>query len=195
MKNNESTAIVPGSLSAVALKDSVSIAEAFIGVDCVVLIDVSGSMEMRDSRDGLSRYEVALSELASLQKALPGKIGVIAFSNSPVFCPSGQPPLLADNTDVAKALSFAKVSDIPGVQFILISDGEPCSESRDAEGDALRVAQTYQNKIDTIYCGPEGGRGQEFLRRLAAASGGTFARDFQAQKLAGTVLLLLEHNR
>ena len=41
---------------------------------------------------------------------MPGKLAVIAFSDSTVFAPGGQPPLLGSGTNLAGALRFAKCS-------------------------------------------------------------------------------------
>ena len=78
------------------------------------------------------------------------------------------------------------MADVTGMRFIVISDGEPSSES-----EALNVAKTYKNKIDTIYVGPENGDGQEFLRKLAKASGGQGVTSAQVKELASSVKHLL----
>jgi hypothetical protein len=101
--------------------------------------------------------------------------------------------MLAGDTDLAKALDFAKVADVAGMRFIVISDGEPVSHSPDPAGSALKAARRFAGKIDCVYVGPPGGAGEQFLRQLAANSGGTFARDYQVKELAGIVTLLLEN--
>lgn len=162
------TTIVPGSLGAIARQENKSLAETFVNANLVVVIDTSGSMSDMDSRGGLRRYDVACMELAAIQNRYSGKIAVVAFASDVVFCPSGIPPFLGGNTDMAKALRFTKVADVPGMQFILISDGEP-----DDEQETLAVAMTYRNKISTIYVGPEERpTGREFLEHLAAVTGG-----------------------
>jgi Mg-chelatase subunit ChlD len=162
------TAIIPGSLDAIAKQEGRTIAEAFTSADCIVIVDTSGSMNDHDSRDGKSRYEVACEELARLQAEFPGKIAVLAFSDDVQFCPSGVPIFMGGCTDMAKALEFAKIADVPSMQFILISDGEP-----DNDDKTITVAKTYQNKISTIYVGPEERpTGRDFLSRLAQATGG-----------------------
>ena len=178
--------IVKGSLGAIAQEKNMSIAETFINSDVVILIDTSGSMDQHDSSNGKSRYEVACDELINLQASLPGKLALISFSSDCIFCPAGIPFNYQGMTDLAKALKFAKMADIKGIRFIVISDGEPDSESQ-----ALDVAKTYKARIDTIYVGPEGGDGQEFLRKLAKASGGQGVTAAQVKELAGTVEKLL----
>jgi len=175
------TAIVPGSLSAIAKRDGQSLAESFLSADAVIIVDTSGSMCTCDSRSGKSRYDVALEELAQLQAHMPGKLAVLAFSDDCIFVPGGQPPLLGGGTNLAGALKFAKVADVPGMRFIVISDGEP-----DDERKALAVAKTYANRIDTIFVGPENDwhGGRAFLQRLAAASGGQHIAANRVQALA-----------
>lgn len=180
------TKIVKGSLTDLAAKNNQSLAQTFLSCEVVVICDTSGSMSSRDASEGRSRYDQACWELATLQGDLPGKIGVISFSDLTEFCPNGTPRYLGGGTDLEKALKFAKVADVPGMRFIVISDGAP----GDPNG-ALKVAKTYRNRIDTIYCGPENGHGRDFLERLAAASGGSHVTAAQAKSLSTSVQKLL----
>ena len=179
--------LVEGSLADVARRDGSSIAESFVSAEAVILVDVSGSMVARDARGGQQRYTVALEELRALQRSLPGRLAVIAFSNDAVFCPGGLPPFLGASTRVDRALEFAKVADVPGMRFFLISDGEPDDARR-----ALDVARAYKARIDTIYVGPEARpAGREFLRRLAQVTGGQTATADRVHELAATTERLL----
>lgn len=180
--------IIKGSLSQIAKDQNKSIAETFMHADCVVMVDTSGSMSSQDSRGGKTRYEVACSELASVQGRLPGKIAVISFSEKVQFCPSGLPEYFGGGTALDKCLAFARVADLPGMHFILISDGEPNNEV-----DALREARKFKQKIDTIYVGPEkdNSGGRAFLHKLALSSGGQAVDDFQVKALEANVLKLL----
>ena len=174
-------AIVTGSLSDVAQRNRQSLAQTFIGAECVCIVDTSGSMQTRDSKGGESRYNVACEELAALQEAMPGRIAVLSFSTETMFCPDGKPFFQCGSTYLAAALQFARIADVPGIRFIVISDGEP-----DNERDALHEARTFQSKIDVIYVGPESSpAGREFLAKLAAASGGQIVT---ADKAAGLAL-------
>lgn len=185
MANN--TQLVPGSISAIAQAQNKSIAETFMNADCIVIVDTSGSMGQHDSRGGQSRYDVACAELAQLQAGLPGKIAVIAFSNGVQFCPSGVPYNFGCGTDMAQALQFAKIADIPGMRFILISDGQP-----DEPSPTLSIAKQYKNKIDVIYVGPESDPGgRVFLEQLAAATGGQAITVDCAKELQQGITLLL----
>ena len=183
MSNNQ---IVAGSLGAVAAQNGKSIAESFVSADAVIIVDTSGSMSQTDSRGGKSRYDVACQELKNLQASLPGKLALLSFSDDVLFCPNGVPFDFGAMTDLAKALKFAKMADVSGMRFIVISDGEP-----DSQQDALDVAKTYKNRIDTIYVGPENGGGQAFLQQLAKASGGQGVTSAQVKELASEIKTLL----
>jgi Mg-chelatase subunit ChlD len=181
---SEQSLIIAGSLRAVARASKVSLAEAFIGCDALVIVDISGSMHTRDARGNRSRYEVACEELTTLQKNLPGRVGIISFNDKTEFCPGGLPETPGESTDMAQALTFARKADaIRGMGFFLISDGLP-----DDEKAALAQAAKFQNKINVIYVGPEGlAMGMEFLTKLSQATGGQRIDRPLAQQLAATV--------
>jgi hypothetical protein len=179
-------ALVKGSLSAVAQQNNQSIAETFINADCIIITDTSGSMAAEDARGGKSRYDIACEELKNLQASLPGKLALLSFSDDVIFCPSGVPFNYGCGTDLARALKFAKVADVTGIRFIVISDGQP-----DNEEECLKVAKTFRARIDCIYVGPEGGSGQSFLNRLAKASGGQGVTAAKVAQLADNVQRLL----
>lgn len=186
---NTSAAIIPGSLGAISKQNGQSLAETFVNADCIVIVDTSGSMACEDSRSEKSRYVVALEELAALQNSLPGKIGVISFSDSAVFCPSGQPVFGGGGTDLAGALRFAKLADVPNMRFIVISDGEPNQPEQ-----ALAEAKTYKNRIDVIYVGPEANpHGRNFLKRLAKVKDGELVTADRANNLLEAAQKLLLH--
>lgn len=181
------TALVKGSIGAIAKDSGKSLAQTFISADVIVLVDTSGSMGAYDSRGGLSRYEVACEELAALQNGLPGKIAVISFSDRTMFCPDGVPFNLRGGTDLAGALKFARVADVPGIRFVVISDGEP-----DEPQAALKEAAKYKARIDVIYVGSEIlPTGRDFLTKLARASGGQAVTAAQAKLLAATMQRLI----
>lgn len=145
-----------------------NIAESFLNVDAIVMIDTSGSMAATDCQNGQMRHTVACEELRRLQRQLPGKIAVIEWADSHAFCPGGIPgPAIGYTTDMAGVLRFVKQADDTGIKLILISDGEP-----DNEQDALNVARGFKSKIDTVYIGPEAGSGAAFLRLLSSLTGG-----------------------
>ena len=160
--------ITKGSISDLMQRDDVSLAESFLSCDCVVLFDVSGSMEDTDMT-GKSRYERGCEQLRELQEALPGKIAVVQFADSVQFMPGGVPvmDMCGYGTDLAAGLRFIRMVDIPDMRFIVISDGAP-----DNEILALAEARKFSASIDTVYIGSERGHGRVFLQQLAEASGG-----------------------
>jgi Mg-chelatase subunit ChlD len=181
-----STALVAGSLEALARQNDISLAESFLSADAIVLVDVSGSMATPDSREYRRRYDVACDELAQLQRTLPGKVAVVTFSDQVEFIPGGMPPFMGGGTNLDAALRFVRAAD-GTVRFIIISDGKP-----DNEQAALATAKQFTSKIDTIYVGPECEYGgATFLRRLAEASGGRYVAAERACELAERVEQLL----
>ena len=185
---NQNTALVPGSLTALAQRENISLAESFLSADALLIVDMSGSMGDDDAPGGKSRYEAAESELLRLQEQNPGKLAVIAFSDTAEFAPTGIPRRMGGNTNLAGALRFVKPADGTGVRFIVISDGQP-----DDEQAALDVARTFESRIDCVYIGPESdyGGGRAFLKRLAKSAGGHFAQGKAPGLLAEQVTLLL----
>ena len=185
----QQTQVVKGSLADVAKSTGASLAETFLSADVIVLVDTSSSMEAHDAPGGLSRYDAACKELANLQATIPGKVAVISFAStgSVMFCPNGQPFNLEGGTDLAGALGFAKVADVPDMRFVVISDGQP-----DSEREALKMAAGYQNRIDTIFVGPEDDqRGRSFLAKLASAKGGQSVTADRVAQLSSKVQYLL----
>lgn len=183
------TQIIPGSISDIAMSNKQSIAVTFVGADCVVIVDTSGSMGANDSTGGKSRYEVACKELAALQANMPGKIAVLSFASTVMFCPDGKPLFIGGGTDLTHALKFAKIADIPPIRFFVISDGQP-----DDPRSAIAVAGTYKNTISVIYVGPEQfPNGRDFLEQLAKASGGEIVTADRVNALAEKFTRLLEN--
>lgn len=167
----QQTAIVKGSMQNIAEREGKPLAELFVGAKLIIIFDSSGSMSAHDSRGGKSRFDIALEELRELQAQNPGEIAIINFSGEVEFVPGGAPQFMGGGTNLAAALRFAQRADkIKDMGFVVVSDGEP-----DDETEALSVARTYKNRINTIYCGPESGRaGRAFLEELAKSSGGVF---------------------
>lgn len=186
-----STAIVTGSVGDVARRSGRTLAEAFLFVDAIVIVDTSASMAQQDvpkSELKCSRYDEAVNQLRQLQTQMPGKIAVISFSNTPVYCPDGNAKFLRGSTNLAAALRLVQAADNCGLRFVVISDGEP-----DNEMDALDVARGLKTRIDTIYIGPPNGKGIEFLQRLASIHGGQAAsKPGEVLRLSETVQRLLE---
>ena len=178
---------VTGSLLDVANQSGLSIAESFMNVDAVILVDVSGSMSERDTASGESRYQVALAELEKLQSELPGKIAVCGFSDHTKFAVGGIPQFSQGMTDMVKALEFIKKVDGCGIKLILISDGEP-----DDSIATLKIARTFESKIDTVFVEKENSAGRNFLQQLSNATGGiSVCQETEKLHFLGTNLKLL----
>lgn len=163
------TQLVRGSLEDMAKQSRQPLAKTFMQCECLILIDVSGSMLYQDCGQR-TRYEVACDQLVRLQRDNPGKIALVAWSSDAAFCPSGVPSKPSGSTDLVKALTWIKPADGTGIRIIVISDGTP-----DDPRGALALAANYQSKIDTIYVGPEGLEGEtgrRFMQDLARVSGG-----------------------
>lgn len=181
------TDLVVGSIADIAMKTNKSIAETFANANVIVIVDTSGSMDTCDSRGGKSRYHVAKEELKIIQETNPGKIAVISFSHDVQFCPTGVPIFFGEGTCLDKALKFAKIADLPGNKFILISDGEPNDQEL-----ALAAAKKYRQKIHVIYVGPEEEQyGRDFLAKLAAVTGGQSISADRAKDLGQGLQLFL----
>lgn len=182
------TQLVKGSLQDVARSNQTSLAEAFMGAKAIVLVDCSASMDLRDCTEKRRRFEVACQQLIQLQRENAGAVAVIAWDDRVQFCPGGVPFEPRGSTDLAKALRFVFPADGTGVRLIVISDGEP-----DSQSEALAAAAQFTSQIDCIYCGPETGAGRDFLRRLAEASGGVYTNQTvkDLPQLAATVQQLL----
>lgn len=162
-----SNQLVYGSLKDISQRSGRPVAETFLSVDALVMVDTSGSMDSEDCQGNRRRYDLACEQLIKLQRELPGKVGVISWSSSVQFNPGGVPYYFGGGTDLVGVLKFVKPADGTSIKLILISDGEP-----DQEQAALDLAKQFKSKISTIYIGPESGRGRDFLRRLAEATGG-----------------------
>jgi len=182
------TQLVRGSLSDIARNNNTSIAQAFMNATAIILVDVSGSMDLPDCPGNRKRYDLACEQLIRLQRDLSGQVAVIAWDNTARFCPGGIPSQPGGSTDLANALKFVYPADGTGVRLIVISDGVP-----DDQQAALAEAQKFTTKLDCVFVGPENGPGRDFLKRLAAASGGTFADQTVAHlpELAATIQKLI----
>lgn len=182
--------ITKGSIADIMQNKNASLAESFMTCECVVLFDVSGSMNNFDGKGRESRFDRGIKELKTIQESMPGKYAIIQFADRVDFMPGGVPVMgmSGSGTDLTAALKYAKVADeIPDMRFVIISDGEPRNEMT-----AKAEAAQYQNRIDTIFIGDETDvwNGKAFLAELARASGGK-AVTTAAENIAKEVTLLL----
>jgi len=133
----------------------------------MLLIDTSGSMSSYVDHINGKRAIDALREVVAEIKQV-GHVPMIAFGG-PYDCqvrfvdnvpePDGGTPLHA-------AIPMAKTYGAN--RLVVISDGGP-----DLPGECMSEARTFGGKIDVVFVGPAGSSGEQFLRDMAAATGGT----------------------
>jgi len=157
--------VVAGSTAALAEKADISLAEAFMEVEVMVVIDVSASMSYYDAPGGKSREAYAQEQLMTLQQRYAGKIGLIAFAERAAYLPGGYivNDGLGGSTNISEGLLQAMVASEAMIPVFLITDGEP---NYGDEERTIQVAQMMPGPLHCIYVGPEGGEGYAFLQRL-----------------------------
>lgn len=182
------TAIIPGSLAAIATRDGVGLAESFLSASVILILDCSGSMSATDAPGGKSRRKAAAEQLTRLQADHAGKLALVCFADRAQFSPGGVPLNCGSMTNMVRALEFCLPADDTGTQFILISDGQP-----DSESETLQVARQFKTPIATVFIGPESDLmgGRRFLEKLAQATGGQFSQGVNTGVFADKVELLL----
>jgi len=176
-----------GSQQDLANQQGKTLAESFLSAEMLILLDNSGSMGQQDTPQGITRVELAQQHLTTLQGKHPGAVALICFADKVEYSPSGYIIPVGGSTDLTSALQFAKTADGIGLKILLISDGSPNNED-----SALEVAMTYESKIDVIHCGSDSdNRGRDFLKRLAAVTGGQFFKSNNAGELLDNAETLL----
>lgn len=180
--------IVPGSLSAIAQKSGIGLAESFLSASTILILDCSGSMSETDAPGGKSRQETAKEQLIKLQKENAGKLALVCFADYAIFSPGGIPVECGGSTNMAGALDYVYPADDTGTQFILMSDGSPNDPEK-----TLAVARKFKTPIQTIFIGPEDDRegGRVFLEKLARMTGGQSLKSDAPGLLANPVEQLL----
>lgn len=180
-----------GSLSETQRQRGVSFATAFLSVEAILVVDVSGSMAQRDvAGEGslTSRHAEAQRQLTRLQARFPGRLALVAFSDNAEFCPDGQLPDVQSSTNLYGALQFIAPADGTGIRIICVSDGAP-----DDPASALALAKKMESKIDAIHIGSDE-RGRRFMEELARASGGK-SIDASVLELESRITLLLAEGK
>ena len=182
IEKRNKTDVAKGSLSDIAVKEDISLAEAFAGAKLIIMLDVSASMKDHDAPtpDGMvSRHAAAEMQVRKLQEKYEGKVALFCFSSDVLFAPNGVPVRLNGLTAMNAALQYIKRADGIGIDIILISDGQPT----DGDAATLATASTFKQKIDCIFIGSDSeydfyglSSGKDFLRKLAEASGGRFVK-------------------
>jgi len=189
---NDTSLIVTGSIGAIAQRDGMSIAEAFLSADEIILFDKSYSMAHNDSTGGQSRFTVGCGELRRLQRDLPGKIAIFEFSTSCTFCPGGVPSQPDGGTNLLGALKFVQGAD-GTVNFTVISDGYP---DPGTDYQIINLASQMMSRINTVFAGPvEDETGRKFMEQLAQAARGRSAFSANASDLSSSVMKLLESKK
>lgn len=171
-----------GSPQQIADEEGRDLREVITEIEYVLLLDTSSSMS-KDSTGGKSRWEHAKEALSNLQKDHQGQFLLITFATGPQIRFDGRLTKPSGATHLTKALEMASRLDGTGVEFIVVSDGRPNNERK-----ALDVGKTFIDTIHTIYIGKEGGKGEEFMNKLA--TGERFGQT-DPVKLEGTVTKLL----
>ncbi len=132
----------------------------------VVLADVSGSMETRDS--GTREKKTRLQLLREALSDIPEGVVIIAFSDDAREVTRDQIRCEHGGTDLAAGIRAA-VKYQP-VRTVIMSDGEPDSESL-----ARQAIEELTGIVDVVYCGdPKNRHASEFLQSLAKAGAGGF---------------------
>jgi hypothetical protein len=178
---------VKGSLTETQKQRNLSFAEAFLTVEAILVVDVSGSMITQDvnAEDGVkSRFSEANRQLKKLQARMPGKLAVVEFSDDVVFCPDGQLTGVKGGTDLLGALQFVSPAAGCGIKFIIVSDGLP-----DSPEETLQYAGQLHEQLNCIHIGKDA-RGKVFMDRLAKASGGK-SLESEVQLLSDNIVRLL----
>lgn len=146
-----STALVSGSIDAIAKERGTSLADALMDVEHIFLVDTSGSMSAKDiGSDGIRRYDRACIELEKLQNAHPGRCLVYSCSDETKMETNGVPEYQAGGTPIDQWLATVQEFDGMGITFHVISDGVP-----DDDDAALMVARRMHSTINTYYIGPQ----------------------------------------
>lgn len=150
--------------------DEASMFNAIMDAKAALICDVSSSMGSNDSGEGGSeqRWSVMTRVVRNIVSEMEGKIAIIAFSDFPSLVTINMPQPNG-STNMAEALNFVAPLAATLEKIVLISDGEPTSD----ESQTLQAAMRLGKRIDTVYCGPRGGSGEKFLKKLAIQSGGT----------------------
>ena len=168
---NKSIQNIQGSQLDYAQKTGITLAESFLDLEMVILLDVSGSMETKDAPGGKTRSEAAQEALTTIQGNNPGKVGLVCFADYTSYCSDGRIADCGSGTMLEKGLRELRELDDLGIKLVVVCDGEPLDKQK-----ALNEAKKFSSPLNAIFIGPEddlyGGRA--FLQRLVDLSGGQF---------------------
>lgn len=161
------TQIIKGSIKDIATNGDTAL--AILNAKAALVCDRSGSMN-EYTANGKTRAQLEDEVVTELQSRYSGKIVVVGFNDSAYLCEDGVLPMPAAGTQFLSAFEVSEALSDAGLRVILISDGDP-QESHDHLLDQAR--QKFHNNMDCIYVGDEGSAGEDFMRRLADAVGGS----------------------
>lgn len=142
----------------------------------LAILDLSGSMDRRDAGEEGSqrRVDVLREALDGLVESFPDQVEVVGFNTDAFAVRPGLKLVPTGSTSLYKGLTFADAHARAIGNVVLVSDGQP-TDGKMAESVALvREWKDKGVKFSVVYCGPEGGRGEQILRRLAEAGDGSF---------------------
>jgi Ca-activated chloride channel family protein len=182
------------------------------GVDILLCLDVSSSMEEEDLQRGRTRLEVAREAATEFLRGRPGdRVGLVAFARFPdLVCPPTQDhdalrallhavePVKADGPEDATGIgtAVARAAQVlhggPGRSkvVILLTDGTEtvAVEGASSEIAPLHAAQLCERlgvRVHVVVAGAEAGAGTADVRTLAERTGGRFFAARDAGTLAG----------
>lgn len=176
---NPLTSVVPyqkGSIAQVANNDPKQMMKILANAKGVVVCDVSGSMGQTDAgpEGTMTRYEVLQHVLSKAQADAPGQLLIYAFnSESHGIIPTGILPPPGGGTPFWDAFEdIYPKSQMMKQKIMVLSDGEPTDGKEEM---CIALAEQKKWPITCIYVGGLGDvlGGKGFLKRLAAASGGS----------------------
>lgn len=145
------------------------------GIDIMLAVDISGSMEMKDDKhDDRSRVQIAKAEaIHFIEKRTNDAIGLVIFANDAVSrCPLTHdkkmlrhlvqglqiglidPRTTVLSTAIISAINRLKYSKAKSKVIILLTDGEPSQNDMPADV-AIKAAQQLDIKIYTIGIGSD----------------------------------------
>lgn len=165
---NTDLVVKAGSVMDVARGGNVAL--AMMDVKVVLICDRSGSMTACDAQGGRARYMVEDEIVARLQKKYPGKIALISFNDFAELCPNGELPQPTGGTSMEAGIDKARPIIEIGAKGILVTDGEPNSETA-----VFQSVAGLSGKLDTVFVGNDNASGKAFMERLAKFLHGSFS--------------------
>lgn len=161
--------VAVGSVLDHARRANTDLATSFLNVELILLCDRSGSMITRDAGNQQARYQVEDEIVKALQRQHEGKILLASFSDYAAVHVNGILPQPDGGTQMLDGLKKVRPYVVGDVRVILISDGEP-SDNKDK---IIQYAVlNFMGRLDTMFAGPRGSQGEQFLKDLARQCGG-----------------------